>query len=160
MTFRPLAPILFLLAACSSAGTPTASTDDAGKFVGTWTYQPGSAIVIDCPGALEQTIDLSRTPPAGNPGYFVFSETSSEALHEVDARGCNYDWSVSGGVATAAANQSCATFPDGHGGNLTVQMQSGTKSTSDGASMTVEVHFTTTAPATCDVEVSGVATKS
>jgi hypothetical protein len=128
--------VLSLVAFCS-CGAP----DDTSKFVGKWVYQAGSAITIDCPGAPTQTLDLSSVPPANQPGYFTFTVKSGEVLHELDARGCRYDWTVSGNVASAS-NQSCSTFPDGHGGSQVVQLQSATKSTADGESMTVNTHFT------------------
>jgi hypothetical protein len=39
-------------------------------------------------------------------------------------------------------------------------MQSGTKTTHDGATMTVDVHFTTDAPSSCSIHVQGTAAKS
>jgi hypothetical protein len=152
--------------ACGNgSASPAASTSPAPeattKFAGTWTYQPGSSILADCAGAALQTIDLSRVPPANHPGFFVLSPADAGAeLLEVDARGCRYDWQVTGSVATAVSGQSCATFPDGHGGNRLVHMQSGTKSTTDGASMSVDVRFTTDAPSSCAIHVQGIATKS
>lgn len=127
---------------------------------GRWTYEAGSTIVADCEGAPEQTIDLSKAAPAGQPGYFVLSAADAGGLHEVDARGCQYDWDVSGGVATARGGQSCDTFPDGRGGNRLVHLLSGTKSSSDGASMAVDVRFSTDAPSSCAIRVQGTATKS
>jgi hypothetical protein len=86
--------------------------------------------------------------------------TTNGGVHEVDARGCQYEWNVSGDVATAASGQSCANFPDGHGGALVVHLQSGSKSTTDGASLDVDVHFTTDAPSSCNIHVHGTTTKS
>jgi hypothetical protein len=112
-------------------------------------------------GTPTQTIDLSKVPPPANqPGYFTFSSTSLAGLHEVDARGCEYDWSVTGGTASAVSGQSCATFPDGRGGNRVVHLQSGTKSTDDGASMTVDARFVTDPPSSCAIHVQGTARKS
>jgi hypothetical protein len=158
MKTRFLATLLLpsVLACVSSAPGP----DPASKFSGRWTYELGSSIVVDCPGAASQTIDLSRVPPANQPGYFSLTPADAADLHEVDARGCQYNWSVAGGVATAAAGQSCATFPDGRGGNRLVHLSSGTKSTSDGAVMTIDVHFVTDAPSSCAIAVRGTATKS
>jgi hypothetical protein len=149
--------LLSFSVACSSSGPPT---DETSKFAGTWTYLAGSAIVADCAGAPTQTIDLSKVPPQNRPGFFTFSPTGGTSLHEVDARGCQYDWSVSGDVATAMAGQSCATFPDGAGGNRLVHLVSGTKSTVEGASMSVDVRFATDAPSSCAIRVQGSATKS
>jgi hypothetical protein len=142
---------LALTTACSS------STTDTSKLVGTWTYQPGSTIAIDCPNTPSKSIDLS-TVVGGHPGFFTLSAGGPGTVHEVDARGCTYDWSVTAGVATAAPGQSCATFPDGRGGNQLVHLQTGTKSTSDGASMTVDVHFTN--DASCTIAVTGTANHS
>jgi hypothetical protein len=137
----------FLLALSLSAfacgGQPAAPDDTTTtRFVGRWTYQSSSAIVADCPNVPQQTIDLSRVPPDNQPAYFTFTATAVDRLHEVDARGCQYDWTVAGAVATAASGQSCATFPDGRGGNRVVHIASGTKTTTDGTSMRVDVHFT------------------
>jgi hypothetical protein len=143
--------------ACSSSSPPP---DEASKFVGTWTYRPGSAIVAACAGAAAQTIDLAKVPPQNQPGFFTFSPGGGSSLQEVDARGCRYDWSVAGEVANAAAGQSCASFPDGRGGNRLVHLVSGTKSTADGASMDVDVQFETDPPSSCAIRVRGTATKS
>jgi hypothetical protein len=121
---------------------------------------PGSTIVAECAGASPQTIDLSNVGPQNQPGFFTFSRSGVASLHEVDARGCEYDWSVSGEVATAAAGQSCASFPDGQGGNRLVHLVSGAKSLADGGSMAVDVHFVTDAPSSCAIRVQGTATKS
>jgi hypothetical protein len=141
--------------ACSSSSP----SDETSAFVGTWTYLPGSTIVADCAGAPTQTLDLSKVPPKNQPGLFTFSSTGDASLHEVDARGCNYDWSVAGEVATAAAGQSCSTFPDGQGGNRLVHLVSGTKSLADGAPMAIDVHFVTDPPSSCAIHVQGTATK-
>jgi hypothetical protein len=143
--------------ACSGSNPPL---DATSKFAGTWTYQPGSTIVAACAGAASQTIDLSKVPPQNRPGYFIFSPSGGASLHEVDARGCEYDWTVSGDAATAASGQSCANFPDGRGGSRLVHLVSGTKSTADGASMAIDVHFATDAPSSCAIRVEGTATKS
>ncbi|MCL2448950.1 MAG: hypothetical protein FWD17_08395 [Polyangiaceae bacterium] len=151
-----IAGLLSLAIACSSRSEPP---DPTSRFLGTWIYQPGSSIVADCTGAASYSIDLSNVPPQNQPGFFTFTSTSRTSLHEVDARGCEYDWSVSGDVATAGVGQSCATFPDGAGGNRLVHLSSGTKSI-DGASMSVDVHFVTDAPSSCTIAVQGTATKS
>ena len=148
------APLAF---ACSSQ--PPAA-DGAAKFVGKWTYQPGSAVFVDCPNAPQQTLDLSKVPPNNQPGFFTMTASAVDAVHEVDARGCAYEWAVTGDVATAASGQSCATFPDGQGGNRVVHLQAGTKTTTDGASIAVDVHFTSDPPEACAIHVQGVATKS
>ncbi len=147
----------FAVACSSSEDAPVA--DGTSKFLGKWTYQPGSAILIDCPGSPSQSIDLSKVPPANQPGYFTFSEELEGVVHEVDARGCAYDWTVSGDAATARPSQSCTTFPDGRGGNQVVHLETGTKSTADGISMAIDVHFTTDTPG-CAVTVRGTARKS
>jgi hypothetical protein len=149
--------LLFSTIACSSSSQPP---DPTSNFSGKWTYLPGSAIVADCTGAAGYTIDLSKVPPQNQPGFFTLTSINSSSLHEVDARGCQYDWSVLGDVATAAAEQSCATFPDGAGGDRIVHLVSGTKSTADGASISVDVHFVTDAPSSCTIGVQGTATKS
>jgi hypothetical protein len=105
--------VLFTMA----CGTSSSSPDATSKFTGTWRYEPGSTILAECAGVSPQTVDLSRVPPVNQPGYFSLSSTGLADLHEVDARGCEYDWSVTGETAAAASGQSCATFPDGHGGN-------------------------------------------
>jgi hypothetical protein len=123
------------LSAFACSGQPAAPDDTTTtRFIGRWTYQSGSAP--------QQTIDLSRVPPDNQPAYFTFTATAADRLHEVDARGCQYDWAVAGAVASAASGQSCATFPDGRGGNRVVHIASGTKTTTDGVSMRVDVHFT------------------
>jgi hypothetical protein len=163
MLERPsIALLLSSLALAACGGPSPAATPDAppSKFVGTWTYQPGSAIEAQCADASPQTIDLSDVPGTNKPGFFILTDSGEGALHEVDARGCQYDWSVSGDVASAAAGQSCSTFPDGRGGTRLVHMTQGTKSTSDGTSMTVDVQFTTDAPSSCAIRVRGNATKS
>jgi hypothetical protein len=132
--------------------------DDTVRFVGRWNYQAGSAIVADCPNAPSQTIDLSRIPPDNQPAYFVLSATATARLHEVDARGCQYDWAVAGDVATAAPGQSCATFPDGRGGNRAVRIASGTKTMSGSGSIGVDVRFTSDDG--CAIHVQGQTTKS
>jgi hypothetical protein len=154
--FKTTLAIFTSAVGCASSSSAPAPTS---KFAGTWTYAADSTIVADCPGAPSQTIDLSKVPPSNRPGYFVISDAEAAHLHEIDARGCAYDWSVSGDSATAAG-QSCATFPDGRGGNRVVHMQSGTKTTHDGATMSVEIHFTTDAPSSCSIHVQGTATKS
>ena len=140
-----------------ACGGQPAAPDDTTRFVGRWTYQSGSAIVVDCPNAPQQTNDLSRVPD-NQPAYFTFTATAAGRLHEVDARGCQYDWAVAGDVATAASGQSCATFPDGRGGNRVVHLASGTKTTTDGASMRVDVHFTSDDG--CAIHTQGQTTKS
>ena len=152
----------FLLALSLSAfacgGQPAAPDDTTTtRFIGRWTYQSGSAVFVDCPKAPQQTIDLSRVPPDNQPAYFTFTATAADRLHEVDARGCQYDWAVAGGVATAATGQSCATFPDGRGGNRVVHLVSGTKTTTDGTSMRVDVQFTSDDG--CAIHTQGQATK-
>ena len=141
-----------LLAITACAKSPA---DASAKFVGTWSYQSGSTIAIDCPGAAPRTIDLAHVM-AGQPGFFTLTATPP-GVHEVDGRGCVYDWTVADDVATAESGQSCATFPDGQGGNLTVHLASGTKTTSDGASIAVDVSFATDAG--CAIHVQGTATK-
>jgi hypothetical protein len=149
---------LLSLSAVACCGQPAAPDDTTTtRFVGRWTYQSGSAIVADCPNPPQQTIDLSRLPPDNQPGYFTVTATAADRLHEVDGRGCQYDWGVAGAVATAAAGQSCTTFPDGRGGNRVVHMASGTKTTTDGASMRVDVHFTSDDG--CAIHVQGQAMK-
>jgi hypothetical protein len=142
-----------------SSGDGASRGSDTSKFIGTWTYQDGSAIVLQCPGAPAQTIDLSKVPPADKPGFFTFSAGSGEVIDEVDARGCQYTWDVSGDVATASPGQSCSNFPDGKGGSQLVYLQSGTKSTSYGALIVVDVQFTTATPG-CTATVVGTAVKS
>ena len=105
------------------------------------------------------SIDLSNLPPANRPGYFTFAAGDGQLVHEVDARECAYDWAVAGGVATARPDQSCANFPNGRGGSKVAHLQNGTKSTSNGADMTVDVHFTTDTPG-CAITVRGTANKS
>jgi hypothetical protein len=136
------------IAACSS-------TPDTSMLLGRWTYQKGSAIAIDCTGAAPRSIDLSMVPPSNQPGYFTFSAGAADVVHEVDARGCSYDWTVFGGLATAKPDQSCANFPDGKGGSQSVHLVQGTKSTLDGVSMNVDVHFTNDAG--CAISVTGTA---
>lgn len=146
------------LSAFACGGQPAAPDDTTTtRFVGTWTYQPGSAIVADCPNAPQQAIDLSRLPPDSQPGYFTFTATAPDRLHEVDGRNCQYDWDVAGPVATAASGQSCATFPDGRGGNRVVRIASGTKTMTDVGSMRVDVHFTSDDG--CAIHVQGQAMK-
>jgi hypothetical protein len=144
-----------LLAVAAAACTKSAVPDASAKFVGTWTYRSGSAIAIDCPGAAPRTIDLAHAM-GGQPGFFTFT-ASSGGVHEVDARGCAYDWTVADDVATAVSGQSCSTFPDGQGGDLSVHLASGTKTTSDGATIAVDVSFTT--DTSCAIHVYGTATK-
>jgi hypothetical protein len=149
--------LLFSFTACSSSSPPP---DETSVFAGTWTYLPGSAITADCAGAATQVIDLSKVPPQNLPGFFTFSRSDEAALHEIDARGCEYDWTVSGAVATATVGQSCATFPDGRGGSRLVHLVSGKKSLADGSAMAVDNHFVTDAPSSCAIRVQGTATKS
>jgi hypothetical protein len=156
---RPIfAPPLLALSTAACAGGSGPSAPDTSRFLGTWTYQPGSTIAIACAGRSAGTIDLSRVPPANQPGYFTFSSGAGAVLHEVDARGCAYDWTLSGDAAAATPGQSCATFPDGKGGSQVVHLQDGTKSTSDGATMAVDVHFVNDAG--CAITVSGTAQRS
>jgi hypothetical protein len=149
---------LWFAAACSASSDPSPASDTS-KFIGTWTYEAGSTISLECAGAAAQTIDLSKVPPTGQPGYFTFSPEPGAALHEIDARGCQYEWTVAGDAASATPNETCASFPDGRGGMQIVHLQSGTKSTSDGATMAIDVHFTTDT-AGCTATVHGSATKS
>jgi hypothetical protein len=150
-----LSVFAFGLACASQPATP----DDpaASKFVGKWTYQAGSVVLADCPNAPQQTIDLSRIPPDNQPAYFTFTATAPDRLHEVDARGCQYDWTVVGDVATAAPGQSCTTFPDGRGGNRVVHITSGTKTLTGGTSLSVDVHFTS--DDACAIHTMGQTTK-
>jgi hypothetical protein len=157
--FLPFVFALSLPLALACGGQPQGA-DTTAKLLGKWTYQPGSSILIDCPDAPPQSLDLSKVPPANQPGYFTFAASAADAVHETDARGCQYDWTVSGDVATALPGQSCATFPDGRGGNRLVHLESGTKTTSDGASIAVDVHFTSDAPGACAITVKGTAEKS
>jgi hypothetical protein len=153
--------ILFVLTlsfATVACGAQPTAPDDTSRFAGRWNYQSGSAIVADCPNTPRQMIDLSRVPPDNQPAYFVFTPTSANRLHEVDARGCQYDWTVVGDVATAASGQSCATFPDGRGGNRVVHITSGTKTMAGTASISVDVHFTSDDG--CVIQVQGQTTKS
>ena len=53
----------------SSSSTP----DPTAKFAGKWTYQPGSTITVECPGAPPSMMDLAKVPPSNQPGYFVLS---------------------------------------------------------------------------------------
>jgi len=149
---RLLLPALVTAFACSGR------LDSTQRFVGKWTYQPGSAIQVDCPNMPTQTMDLSSVPPANQPGSFTFWATSVEKVHEVDAGGCQYNWDIEGDVATAEPEQSCATFPDGRGGNRVVHLQSGTKTTRDGASIAVDERFSSDDG--CAIHAQAVATKS
>jgi hypothetical protein len=155
----PASLLLFLATAPIACTSPSSTPDATAKFAGTWTYQPGSAIVAQCAGAPDQAIDLSKVPGMNRPGFFMLAAAGNGMLHEVDARGCQYDWSVSDDVASAASGQSCSTFPDGRGGTRLVRMQSGTKTTHDGASLTVDVRFATDEPSNCSIHVQGTATK-
>ena len=155
MRTRVLFALSFSTLACGAS--PTAP-DDLARFVGRWNYQSGSAVIADCPNVPQQIIDLSRVPPDNQPAYFVFTATAADRLHEVDARGCQYDWTVAGNVATAAAGQSCATFPDGRGGNRVVHITSGTKTLTESASISVDVHFTSDDG--CTIHTLGQTTKS
>jgi hypothetical protein len=157
MKIAAVAALLLSTIACSSSSQPP---DLTSGFSGKWSYLPGSAIVADCTGAASYTIDLSDVPPQNQPAFFTFTSTSRTSLHEVDARGCQYDWNVSGDVATAAAGQSCSTFPDGAGGDRLVHLVSGMKSTADGAAMSVDVQFVTDSPTNCTIGVQGTAMKS
>src|SRR5712692_1396542 len=78
--------IRFLLALSLSGfacgGQPAAPDDTTTtRFVGRWIYQPGSAVVADCPNAPPQTIDLSKVPPDNQPAYFTFTATAVDRLH-------------------------------------------------------------------------------
>jgi hypothetical protein len=153
--------ILFLLGLSLFAiacGAPPTAPEETTGFDGRWNYQFGSAVVADCPNAPRQTIDLSKTPPDNQPAYFILMATASDRLHEVDARGCQYEWAVAGNVATAASGQSCATFPDGRGGNRSVHITSGTKTMTDSESISVDVHFTSDDG--CAIHVLGQTMKS
>jgi hypothetical protein len=149
--------ILMALGVAAAVGCAGKSVDPTEKFVGTWKYAAGSTIEIDCAGQPARTIDLAHVM-GGQPGFFTFT-ASAGGVHEVDARQCAYDWTIASDVATAAPNQSCSTFPDGQGGNLLVHLTSGTKTTTDGASIAVDVHFTTEAPSSCAIHTLGTATK-
>jgi len=154
-----ISPVLLTMvaAACSGPSSVTPSGDPA-RFAGKWTYQSGSIVLEDCANAPEQTIDLSKAI-GGQPAFFTMTTTNG-GIHEVDARGCQYDWDVSADVATAVGGQSCGNFPDGHGGTLLVRLQSGKKSMSDVGSLNVDVHFATDAPSSCNIHVQGTAIKS
>jgi hypothetical protein len=146
-----------ILAAAALSGS--ACGPGATGFAGTWTYQTGSTIVSDCGGGPEQTVDLTQAAPMGRPAFFTFTASpGGEVLHEVDARGCNYTWTVNGDVAQLDPGQSCATFPDGRGGNRLVHAESGTKQLA-GDAIQVDVHFATDAPSSCAIHVLGTAKK-
>lgn len=85
----------------------------ARAFAGTWTYQRGSQVVVQCPGRPDQPIPLDGTTITLTP--------SDDATVHVAASsgGCAYDYSVRGGVATVVPGQRCETLPDGMGGTTT-----------------------------------------
>jgi hypothetical protein len=132
--------------------------DERANYVGTWSYLAGSTFAITCPGQPPMTLDLTHAPPDGQPAHFVLTKAADPThVHELDGLGCNFDWAVSGATATLdPPNQACDKFPDGHGGTFTITTTSGTKSISDGKSMSVAIHG---AFGQCTSLVSGSSTR-
>jgi hypothetical protein len=155
MSKQFLVGCVLVMTAC---GSTDSSQDDASKFVGEWTYQPGSSVVTTCPGQPPSTTDLSKTPPNGLPAKFTFSEIDASVIHEVDGVGCQYDWHVSGDVLHVDG-QSCNTFPDGRGGVTTGTTTHATKSSSDGKQLVVDVTGTVGPSGACTLRVTGIARK-
>jgi hypothetical protein len=145
-----LSCLLGLVASCGAA-------DDRAKFEGTWVFQAGSTFSVACPGQPAQVLDLTNVPPSGTPAHFMLSALAATKLHEIDGLGCNYDWAVAGAHATLdPPQQSCAQFPDGHGGMTTMTAQSGEKDSSDGKSMIVHIDLVA---GPCSATVAGTAIK-
>ena len=156
--FTRLAIAAIALSACGDT-LGRSSSDDAAQFVGRWTYLAGSSVVINCPGQPPVVTDLSKVPPTNQPAFFVFSEVSLTRVHEIDARGCEYDWTIAGSDAVGVSGQSCDKFPDGRGGATSVTLVDGVKSTRDGRTMAVAVNFQIT-QAACTAAVRGTAVKT
>jgi hypothetical protein len=93
----------FMLA---SALTACATTDDGAKFVGSWAYDSGSTVAVDCgQGAMNVPFD-------------TIVETFSEAhggLTKSDSQGCaGLEFAVRGDVANLRdAGQSCSIPANG-----------------------------------------------
>jgi hypothetical protein len=147
-----------LIACGSSSSTDTAA--DTDKFLGHWTYQPGSMVTIACAGQPSRAQDLGSPPPGGSAANFTMTLESTGILHELDDADCSYHWNVESDVASLSAGQSCSTIPDGRGGKTTNTVVSATKTTSDGETMTIEITGNVGAPGmTCPLTIHGTAKK-
>jgi hypothetical protein len=146
------------LTACGSSGTDAAS--DTDKFLGHWTYQPGSMVTITCAGQPPRTQDLGNPPPGGTAANFTMTLESMGIIHEIDDAHCSYEWDVESDVASLPPGQSCSTIPDGRGGKTTNTVVSATKTTSDGETMTIKISGNVGAPGkTCPLTINGTAKK-
>jgi hypothetical protein len=147
-----------VLAGCSSSGSGSSPVDPRALFLGTWVYQAGSTMTLACPGQPASSVDLSRIA-AGRPATFTMTlGGGGDVVDEVDSAGCEHAFHVQSDVGTAIPGDLCSTFPDGRGGLTTISTKSGTKSTSDGRTMTINIEASV-GPTSCDAHVSGTAAK-
>jgi hypothetical protein len=130
-----LATLVLLFAGCDSQSDSDPDSDwmsDIDKFIGRWTYQAGSKVVVSCPGQPELSIPIEST------GISVtrVSDRALRAVADPEGGGCMYDYAVAGDIASFIPGQRCTTIPDGRGGTLTESPSSGTLVTEDGQTMT------------------------
>ena len=93
MIFR--ATLLTALLACAGCGS-SSSSDDAKKFTGAWSFNPGTAAC---------TTGAISVPITGLP--VTITETDSMHIALSAGSTCTINFSVAGATATAASGQSC-----------------------------------------------------
>jgi hypothetical protein len=142
------------------SGTAPSGTASAGRelYFGKWTYQPGSAFVLSCPGQPAQITDLSAAGENGEPGSFDLSE-NGDRIREVDGLGCELSFALEYGMIMTPEAETCSKFPDGRGGFTNITTDVTHKATADGRTMQVAAHGRVGADGACDLWVEGTAKK-
>jgi hypothetical protein len=150
---------LVVAAGCSSTGPK-----DVSRFVGTWTYSSGM-FDATCPGGLVPP--LSNTLAGQTVTLLAGTSSDLMATQQTAYGSCTVQLSVSGTMASAAPNQTCAlnvTFA-GSTVPVTLTVTSWTMTSSaDGSTLTTTAAGTATSTggliSNCAVTLSGAATKT
>jgi hypothetical protein len=94
-------PLLALTFGVMAAGCGSSSSDDAAKFVGTWTFDSGS-VAATCPAPLP-----SLSVPLMSLTETITRTDATHVKLEAGGASCAITFMVSGMTATAAAGQTC-----------------------------------------------------
>jgi hypothetical protein len=111
-----LALVISLTAiACSSSDSSSSSAPPlSDPFVGHFDFVAGS-VVINCTQAPAPiTIDLTQEVDGKPLHYFDDTSTGDSSFHHHDSNDCQFDFAVTGSVATI--NHATCSAPDGQGG--------------------------------------------